>query len=223
MCFAGPGATEATLFYPASETKNHRDVIWSVNERLCTMLTIYIAYFLPLFAATSSDFDSKRWLFPAGDGRPGPLSSSQVRNLIITTMAERVGVDFHPHLFRSPRTGAEPGLRLRALSMGASCSATSRITWSWRTMCRPHEAGGRPAGSAGQRVGRPSGRPGRPPPDTRTTAHTIMSSRPRRNRSGGCREPPIARHRLRRLPWRPGRPPMRPPGRASQPDTGTVQ
>jgi hypothetical protein len=40
--FAGPGATEATLFYPASETKNHRDVIWSVNGRLCTMLTIYI-------------------------------------------------------------------------------------------------------------------------------------------------------------------------------------
>ena len=65
------------------------------------MVTTYIAYFLPLFAATSSDFDSKRWLFPAGDGRPGPLSSSQVRNLINTTMAERVGVDFHPHLFRS--------------------------------------------------------------------------------------------------------------------------
>jgi hypothetical protein len=39
--------------------------------------------------------------FRRGDGRPGPLSSSQVRNLLNTTMAERVGVKFHPHLFRS--------------------------------------------------------------------------------------------------------------------------
>src|ERR1700733_9155913 len=95
--FAGPGVVEAALFLPASETKNHRELIWSVNERLCTILKTYITHFLPIFAATSSDFDRKRWLFPAGDDRPGPLSSSQVRNLIGTTMAERVGVEFHPH------------------------------------------------------------------------------------------------------------------------------
>jgi len=69
--FAGPGVAEATLFLPASETKNHREHIWSVNGRLCTMLTTYIAYFLTIFAAMSSDFDDKRWLFPAGGRQAG--------------------------------------------------------------------------------------------------------------------------------------------------------
>jgi integrase len=99
--FAGPGVAEATLFFPASETKNHRELVWSVNARLCAILKTYIADFLPTFAAASPESDSQRWLFPAADGRPGPLSSSQVRNLITTIMAERVGVEFHPHLFRS--------------------------------------------------------------------------------------------------------------------------
>jgi hypothetical protein len=32
--------------------------------------------------------------------KAGPLSYSQVRKTIIDTVAERVGADFHPHLFR---------------------------------------------------------------------------------------------------------------------------
>jgi hypothetical protein len=73
----------------------------SVGERLCQMLQIYIDHFLPVFAATSADFAAMQWLFPAGDGKSGPLSASQVRKTILDTVAERVGAVFHPHLFRA--------------------------------------------------------------------------------------------------------------------------
>lgn len=99
--FAGPGVPTASLRFQASETKNYRDLEFYVGARLCQILQTYIRHFLPVFAATSADFSSQQWLFPAGGGKPGPLSHSQVRNLIKTTVAERVGVVFHPHLFRA--------------------------------------------------------------------------------------------------------------------------
>jgi integrase len=99
--FAGPGSPLAILSFQTFEMKTKRDTEYSVSERLCQFLHVYIEQFLPLFAATSPDFAKKQWLFPAGDGKPGPLSDGQVRKTIIDTVAERVGADFHPHLFRA--------------------------------------------------------------------------------------------------------------------------
>jgi integrase len=99
--FAGPGSPLAILSFQIPEMKTKRDTEYSVSERLCQFLHVYIEQFLPLFAATSPDFAKKQWLFPAGDGRPGPLSDGQVRKTIIDAVAERVGADFHPHLFRA--------------------------------------------------------------------------------------------------------------------------
>jgi hypothetical protein len=99
--FAGPGSPLAILSFQISEMKTKRDTEYSVSERLCQFLHVYIDQFLPLFAATSPDFADKQWLFPAGDGKSGPLSDGQVRKTIIDTVAERVGAEFHPHLFRA--------------------------------------------------------------------------------------------------------------------------
>jgi hypothetical protein len=99
--FAGGGSPIATLSFQAHEMKNDDDIEFGIRGRLCKALQTYIELFLPFFAATSPDFADKQWLFPAGDGKAGPLSSSQVRKSIIDTVAERVGAEFHPHLFRS--------------------------------------------------------------------------------------------------------------------------
>ena len=99
--FAGPGSPLAILGFQVSEMKNRRDTEYSVSARLCQFLQVYIKQFLPFFTASSADFADKQWLFPAGDGKPGPLSDGQVRKTIIDTVAERVGADFHPHLFRA--------------------------------------------------------------------------------------------------------------------------
>jgi hypothetical protein len=77
-----------------------KDIEFGVKGRLCAALQVYIELFLPFFAATSPDFAEKSRLFPAGDGKTGPLSRGQVRKTIIDTVAERVGAEFHPHLFR---------------------------------------------------------------------------------------------------------------------------
>ena len=99
--FAGGGSPIATLSFQAHEMKNDDDIEFGIRGRLCKALQTYIELFLPFFAATSPDFADKQWLFPAGDGKAGPLSHSQVRKTIIDTVAERVGAEFHPHLFRS--------------------------------------------------------------------------------------------------------------------------
>ena len=99
--FAGPGSPLAILSFQIPEMKTKRDTEYSVSARLCQFLHVYIEQFLPFFAATSPDFADKQWLFPAGDGKPGPLSDGQVRKTIIDTVAERVGAEFHPHLFRA--------------------------------------------------------------------------------------------------------------------------
>ncbi len=98
--FAGANAKVATLRFQAHETKNHRGLEYVVGERPCHLLRLYLEHFLPFFAATSPDQSTKQWLFPAGDGKSGPLSDSMVRKTIIDTVAERVGAAFHPHLFR---------------------------------------------------------------------------------------------------------------------------
>jgi integrase len=98
--FAGAGSPIATLSFQGHEMKNGQEIEFGISRRLCQTLQTYIELFLPWFAATSQDFAAKQWLFPAGDGKAGPLSNSQVRKTIIDTMAERVGAEFHPHLFR---------------------------------------------------------------------------------------------------------------------------
>jgi integrase len=99
--FAGPGSPLAIMSFQVPEMKNHRATEYGVSARLCDFLRVYMEQFLPVFAATSPDFADKQWLFPAGDGKAGPLSDSQVRKTIIDAVAERVGADFHPHLFRA--------------------------------------------------------------------------------------------------------------------------
>jgi hypothetical protein len=99
--FVGAGQKAATLRFQAHEMKNHRALEFFVGPRLCQLLRLYLEHFLPFFTATSPDQVAEQWLFPAGDGKPGPLSDSQVRKTIIDTVAERVGAAFHPHLFRS--------------------------------------------------------------------------------------------------------------------------
>jgi hypothetical protein len=99
--FAGPASPLAIMSFQIPEMKTKRDTEYNVSARLCQYLQVYIEQFLPFFTATSLDFADKQWLFPAGDGKPGPLSASQVRKTIIDTVAERVGAEFHPHLFRA--------------------------------------------------------------------------------------------------------------------------
>jgi integrase len=98
--FPGGGSPIATLSFQAYEMKNDDDIEFGIRGRLCKALQTYIELFRPWFAATSPDSAEKGWLFPAG-GKAGPLSDSQVRKIIIDTVAERVGAEFHPHLFRS--------------------------------------------------------------------------------------------------------------------------
>jgi hypothetical protein len=107
--FDSAGGTTGTLHFQAHEMKNHREVTYFVGPRLCELLRIYLEHFLPFFAATSPDKATEQWLFPAGDGKPGPLSPGQVAKTINDIVAERVGAEFHPHLFRS--LAAEIALR----------------------------------------------------------------------------------------------------------------
>jgi hypothetical protein len=99
--FVGAGLKSGILNFQAHETKNHRDLEYFVGERLRQLLRIYIEDFLPFFAATSPDQPANQWLFPAGDGKSGPLSAGQVAKIINDSVAERVGAAFHPHLFRA--------------------------------------------------------------------------------------------------------------------------
>jgi integrase len=98
--FAGGGSPIATLSFQGHEMKNGQDIEFGISRRLCQTLQTYIELFLPWFARTSQDFAENQWLFPAGGGKAGPLSHSQVRKTIIDTVAEHVGAAFHPHLFR---------------------------------------------------------------------------------------------------------------------------
>jgi hypothetical protein len=90
-----------TLTFAEHETKNTMPLEFFVGPRLCTLLSFYIRRFLPMFADRSPDWADQQWLFPACEGRPGPLSINQVRKIIIDTAAERAGVLLHPHLFRA--------------------------------------------------------------------------------------------------------------------------
>jgi integrase len=84
-----------------AETKNRIDLEFYVGPRLHALLRTYIDYFLPFFAADSTDFDENHWLFPSGGNRRGPLSIGRLRKIITRTVAEYVGATVHPHLFRA--------------------------------------------------------------------------------------------------------------------------
>ena len=99
--FSGTSSKVVTLGFQAHEMKNKLAVEYAVGPRLLKLLQMYITHFLPFLAEGSPDFAEKQWLFPADRGRPGHLSISRVREIICDTMAERVGVAFHPHLFRA--------------------------------------------------------------------------------------------------------------------------
>lgn len=99
--FSGAASEVVTLGFQAHEMKNKLAVEYAVGPRLLKLLQVYITHFLPFFAEGSPDFAEKQWLFPADRGRPGRLSISRIRETIRDTMAERVGVVFHPHLFRA--------------------------------------------------------------------------------------------------------------------------
>jgi integrase len=99
--FAGGDSTIVTLNFTADETKNRNDLEFYVGSRLQALLQTYIENFLPFFATGSADVDAKRWLFPTGGGRAGPLSINRMRAIIIRSIEEHVGVTMNPHLFRA--------------------------------------------------------------------------------------------------------------------------
>jgi hypothetical protein len=55
----------------------------ALGPRPHALLQTYIAHFLPFFAADSTDFADKHWLFPSGDGRPGPVSIGRGSEAVI--------------------------------------------------------------------------------------------------------------------------------------------
>ena len=99
--FAGGNSNIVTLNFTAEETKNRNDLEFYVGSRLQALLQTYIENFLPFFATGSADVDAKRWLFPTGGGRAGPLSIGRMRAIIIRSIEEHVGVTMNPHLFRA--------------------------------------------------------------------------------------------------------------------------
>jgi integrase len=99
--FAGGDSNIVTLNFTVDETKNRNDLELYVGSRLHALLQTYIEDFLPFFATGSADFDDKRWLFPSGGGRAGPLSIGRIRAIIIRSIEEHVGVTMNPHLFRA--------------------------------------------------------------------------------------------------------------------------
>jgi integrase len=99
--FTGGRSDIVTLNFIVDETKNRIDLEFYIGPRLHALLQTYIAHFLPFFAADSADRNENRWLFPSGDGRPGPLSIGRLRTIIVRTVADNVGVTINPHLFRA--------------------------------------------------------------------------------------------------------------------------
>lgn len=77
------------------DTKNSYAGEWGVGPELAEMLDWYIKRFRPILNTTGSDA-----LFPAGFGKPGPLSLPAMYQHIVRTVAEEVGAVVNPHLFR---------------------------------------------------------------------------------------------------------------------------
>ena len=89
------------LEFQASETKNSAELTFFIGSFLANLLQTYIIRFLPYFSEPSPDFEEQGWLFPAGSGRAGPISKSTLGKCIRDPIAEHVGADANPHLFRS--------------------------------------------------------------------------------------------------------------------------
>jgi integrase len=77
------------------ETKNHRNLEWSVGPRLDTFMQRYITAFRPILAPNGGDY-----LFPAGFGKNGPLSEAAMAASVKRTIADEIGAIVNPHLFR---------------------------------------------------------------------------------------------------------------------------
>ena len=99
--FAGGSSDVVSLSFTVDETKNRIDLEFYIGPRLHALLQTYIEHFLPFFAAGSTDFEEKRWLFPSGDGRAGPVTIGRLRTIIVRSIADNVGVTINPHLFRA--------------------------------------------------------------------------------------------------------------------------
>jgi hypothetical protein len=123
--FTGGGSDVVALNFTVAETKNRIDLKFYVGPRLHALLQAYITNFLPFFAAASTDFDAKRWLFPSGDGRPGPVSIGRLRTIIVRTVADNVGVTINPHLYRAIAVTLALQHSPDALDTAACCWATN--------------------------------------------------------------------------------------------------
>jgi integrase len=99
--FAGGNSDVVSLHFMVDETKNWVDLDFYIGPRLHALLLTYIERFLPFFAAGSTDVADMPWLFPSGDGRPGPVSIPRLRTIIVRSVADNVGVTINPHLFRA--------------------------------------------------------------------------------------------------------------------------
>ena len=78
------------------ETKNSADLEWWVSPELAEFIDKYLSRYRPTLAAPGSD-----WLFPAGDGKEGPITQCAMSQSLTKTVAEKVGAIINPHLFRS--------------------------------------------------------------------------------------------------------------------------
>ena len=78
------------------ETKNSADLEWWVSPELGEFIDKYFSRYRPTLAAPGSD-----WLFPAGDGKEGPITQCAMAQSLTKTVAEKVGAIINPHLFRS--------------------------------------------------------------------------------------------------------------------------
>ena len=77
------------------ETKNSYNGEWAVGPELSAFLHRYIRVFRPVLAMAGGD-----WLFPAGFGKPGSLSTEAMAQQITRVVADEVGAVINTHLFR---------------------------------------------------------------------------------------------------------------------------
>ena len=92
---ASPSGYIRRLVLQRHETKNRYEGEWLVGSDLAATLEWYIRDHRPLL-----DPDGGDYLFPAGFGKPGPISTAAMYQSIVRTVADFVGAELNPHLFR---------------------------------------------------------------------------------------------------------------------------
>lgn len=83
------------LILQPHETKNRYSGEWAVGPELSSFLHRYIRVFRPVLAMAGDD-----WLFPAGFGKSGSLSTEAMAQQITCIVANEVGAVINTHLFR---------------------------------------------------------------------------------------------------------------------------